>query len=152
MFQTPPVEQDVTVIGPIVARLFVSSSAVDTDFVVRLVDVYPPSADFPTGYDMNLTDGIVRMSYRNGRTTRDLIEPERVYEVEIEAFPTANVFKAGHRIRIDVTSSNFPRWDVNPNTGEPLGMNRRTVEALNTVWHSADRPSLVVLPIQPTGR
>ncbi|MEE2900271.1 MAG: CocE/NonD family hydrolase [Gemmatimonadota bacterium] len=152
VFQTPPVEQDVTVIGPIVARLFVSSSAVDTDFVVRLVDVYPPSADFPTGYDMNLTDGIVRMSYRNGRTTRDLIEPERVYEVEIEAFPTANVFKAGHRIRIDVTSSNFPRWDVNPNTGEPLGMNRRTVEALNTVWHSADRPSLVVLPIQPAGR
>lgn len=152
VFQTPPLEEDVTVIGPITVRLFVSSSAVDTDFVVRVVDVYPPGSDFPTGFDMNITDGIARMSYRNGRTTRELIEPGVAYEVEIEPFETANVFKTGHRIRVDVTSSNFPRWDVNPNTGEPLGMNRRAIPANNTVWHSSERPSHIVLPIQPAGR
>ncbi len=152
VFQTPPLEEDVTVVGPIRVRLFVSSTAVDTDFVVRLIDVYPPSADFPTGFDMNVTDGISRMRYRNGRTTADLIEPGRVYEIEIEPFETANVFKAGHRIRVDVTSSNFPRWDVNPNTGEPLGANRRAIPADNTVWHSPERPSHVVLPIRPRSR
>ncbi len=152
VFQTPPLAEDVTVIGPITVRLHASSTAVDTDFVARLVDVYPPSADFPTGFDMNVTDGIVRASYRDGRTTRELIEPGVVYELVIEPFETANVFKAGHRIRVDVTSSNFPRWDVNPNTGEPLGRNRRMIEADNTIWHSAERPSHIVLPIVPEGR
>jgi putative CocE/NonD family hydrolase len=152
VFQTPPLAEDVTVIGPITLRLHASSTAVDTDFVARLVDVYPPSEDFPTGFDMNVTDGIVRASYRDGRTTRELIEPGVVYELVIEPFETANVFKAGHRIRVDVTSSNFPRWDVNPNTGEPLGRNRRMIEADNTIWHSAERPSHIVLPIVPEGR
>ena len=147
VFQTEPLEEEVTVAGPIEVRLFVSSSAVDTDFTVKLVDVYPPSEDYPTGFDMNITDAVVRMSYRNGRTTRDLIEPDEVYEVVIHPFPTANVFKRGHRIRVDVSSSNFPRWDVNPNTGEPLGRNRRVEVARNTVYHSAERPSQVVLPI-----
>ena len=102
-FQTDPLDQDVQVIGPITVRLFVSSTAVDTDFTVKLVDVYPPPADFPGGFDLNITDAIVRASYRNGRTTRELIEPGRVYELEIEPFPTANVFKRGHRIRLDVS-------------------------------------------------
>jgi putative CocE/NonD family hydrolase len=147
VFQTEPLEEDVTVAGPIEVHLFVSSSAVDTDFTVKLVDVYPPSADFPSGFDLNITDAVVRMSYRNGRTTRELIEPGEVYEVTIHPFATANVFKRGHRLRIDVSSSNFPRWDVNPNTGEPLGRNRRTEVALNTLHHSADHPSRVVLPV-----
>lgn len=150
VFQTEPLEEDVTVVGPITVTLFVESTAVDTDFTVKLVDVYPPSEDFPSGFDMNLTDGIVRMSYRNGRRTRDLITPGEVYEVTLEPFPTANVFKRGHRIRVDVSSSNFPRWDVNPNTGEPLARNRRRVEADNTVHHDAMRPSRVVLQIVPT--
>jgi putative CocE/NonD family hydrolase len=148
-FQTEPLEEDVQVIGPITVRLFVSSSAVDTDFTVKLVDVYPPSSDFPGGFDMNITDAIVRASYRNGRTTRDLIEPGRVYELDIEPFPTANVFKRGHRIRLDVSSSSFPRWDVNPNTGEPLGTHRRVVTADNTVYHSAEHRSYMVLPVVP---
>jgi putative CocE/NonD family hydrolase len=147
VFQTEPLEEDVTVVGPITVTLFVESTAVDTDFTVKLLDVYPPSEDFPSGFDMNLTDGVVRMSYRNGRRTRDLITPGEVYEVTLEPFPTANVFKRGHRIRLDVSSSNFPRWDVNPNTGEPLARNRRQAKADNTVHHDAARPSSIVLPI-----
>lgn len=150
VFQTEPLLQDVAVVGPLTVTLFVSSTAVDTDFTVKLLDVYPPSEDFPSGFDLNLTDAIARASYRNGRHTRDLIEPGRVYELTIEPFPTANVFKRGHRIRVDVSSSNFPRWDPNPNTGEPLGRNRRTVPADNTIWHDAARPSRIVLPLMPS--
>ncbi len=149
VFQTEPLQEDLRVIGPVTARLFVSSSAVDTDFTVKLVDVYPPSADFHSGFDMNITDAVVRMSYRNGRHTRELIQPGEVYEVSIPVSPTANVFKKGHRIRVDVSSSNFPRWDVNPNTGEPLGLSRRQVTADNTVFHSAARPSHIILPVMP---
>ncbi len=148
VFQTEPLAETTEVIGPVTVTLVVSSTAVDTDFTAKLVDVYPPSADFPSGYDMNITDGVVRMSYRNGRPTRDLIVPGEVYEVTLELFPTANVFKAGHRIRLDVSSSNFPRWDVNPNTGEPLASSRRTVPADNTVFHEAGRQSKIVLPVR----
>ncbi len=147
VFQTEPLEEDLQVIGPIIVRLYVSSTAKDTDFTVKLLDVYPPSEDFPSGFDMNLTDAIVRMSYRNGRHTRDLITPGKVYELTIDPFPTANVFKKGHRIRIDISSSNFPRWDVNPNTGEPFESSRRKVKADNTVYHSRERPSQVVLQV-----
>lgn len=149
VFQSEPLSEDLTVIGPIQVQLYCSSSAVDTDFTVKLLDVYPPSIDYPSGFDMNLTDGVVRMSYRNERHTRDLIKPGEVYEITIDLFPTANVFKKGHRIRIDISSSNFPRWDVNPNTGEPLGKNRRQVLADNTVYHSAMNPSRIILPIVP---
>lgn len=149
VFQTEPLEADVQVIGPITVRLFASSSAVDTDFTVKLVDVIPPSPDFPSGFDLNLTDGVARMSYRNGRPTRDLIEPGMVYDLTIEPFPTAAVFKKGHRIRVDISSSNFPRWDVNPNTGEPLARSRRAIAADNTIWHDAAHPSHVVLPLVP---
>lgn len=149
VYQTPPLTEDVQVIGPIQIQLFCSSDAVDTDFTVKLVDVYPPSEDFPSGFDMNMTDGIVRMSYRNGRITRDLIKPDSIYKVTIEPFPTANVFKKGHRIRVDISSSNFPRWDVNPNTGEPLGQHRRMIPANNTIYHSDQNPSRIILPIVP---
>lgn len=147
VFQTEPLEDDVQIIGPISVKLYCSSTGIDTDFTVKLLDVYPPSEDFPAGFDLNLTDGIARMSYRNGRPTRDLIEPDKVYEVEINPFPTANVFKKGHRIRVDISSSNFPRWDVNPNTGEPLGQHRRSIPVDNTIYHSKEYPSQIVLPI-----
>ena len=147
VFQTEPLAEDFSILGPIEVELYCSSSAPDTDFTVKLVDVYPPSEDFPEGFDMNLTDGIVRMSYRNGREQRDLIVPGETYRVILKLFPTANVFKKGHRIRVDVSSSNFPRWDVNPNTGEPLGKNRRMAEAENTVFHSAMKASRILLPV-----
>ncbi|NND31409.1 MAG: CocE/NonD family hydrolase [Saprospiraceae bacterium] len=143
VFQTKPLENELAIAGPIKVKLFVSSSATDTDFTFKLIDVYPPSEDYPGGFDLNLTDAIVRMSYRNGRHTRDLINPGEVYEVDLEPFPTANVFKKGHRIRIDISSSNFPRWDTNPNTGEPLGASRRSIPADNTIFHDAIRNSHV---------
>lgn len=149
VFQTEPLTEDVQVIGPIQIKLYCSSTTVDTDFTIKLVDVYPPSKDFPAGFDLNLTDGIVRMSYRNDRKTRDLIEPNKIYDITINPFPTANVFKKGHRIRVDISSSNFPRWDVNPNTGEPLGKHRRMISADNTIYHSTEYPSHIVLPIIP---
>ena len=99
---------------------------------------------------MNLTDGILRARYRGGAKQQHLMKPGEVYEFDIDPFPTANVFKMGHRIRLDVSSSNFPHFDVNPNTGEPLGMNRRTAIAVNTVYHDALHPSYVVLPIVKT--
>lgn len=147
VFQTDILTEDIQIAGPIEVKLYCSSSAIDTDFTIKLVDVYPPSEDFPGGFDMNLTDGIVRMSYRNGRTTRDLIDADKIYEVNLSPFPTANVFKKGHRIRIDVSSSSFPRWDVNPNTGEDLGKHRRMIKADNTIYHSTDYPSHIVLPL-----
>ncbi len=149
VFQTEPLEEDIVVVGPIEVILFASSTAVDTDFTAKLVDVYPPSADFPGGFDMNISDALVRASYRDDRHTRDLIEPEEIYRLIVKPFPTANVFKKGHRIRVDVSSSNFPRFDVNPNTGEPLGQNRRMISADNTIHHSSSYASQLVLHVLP---
>ena len=147
VFQTEPLIEDVAIVGPVTVRLFASSTAVDTDFTAKLVDVYPAGEDYIDGYDMNLTDGILRGRYRGGRTEQELLTPGEVYEFEIRPFPTGNVFKRGHRIRVDISSSNFPRFDVNPNTGEPLGQNRRLLEADNTIQHNPRYPSHVVLPI-----
>jgi putative CocE/NonD family hydrolase len=147
VFQTEPLASDVEVVGPIVVQLHASSTSLDTDFTAKLVDVHPPSSDFPSGFEMNLTDGILRARYRNGPERQQLMNPGEIYRFEIEPFPTANVFKRGHRIRVDISSSNFPRFDVNPNTGEPLGMNRRMENGDNTLYHDALRPSHVVLPI-----
>jgi putative CocE/NonD family hydrolase len=147
VFETDPLPTDVTVVGPITVRLFASSTAVDTDFTAKLVDVYPLSREFPTGFDMNITDGIIRARYRGGRLKGELMRPGEVYEFEIRPFPTANVFKKGHRIRVDISSSNFPMYDVNPNTGEPLGANRRMIRADNSIYHDAAHASHIVLPI-----
>jgi len=152
VFQTPPLERDTEVTGPLSVTLWVSSSAPDTDFTAKLVDVYPPSADYPEGYALNISDSIVRMRYHRSGERAELLEPGRVYEVTITLYPTSNLFVKGHRIRLDVSSSNFPRFDANPNTGEPLGRHRRTQVAENTVYHDRSRPSHVVLPIVPTGR
>lgn len=149
VFETEPLAEDVTVIGPIVVKLYASTSALDTDFTAKLVDVYPPSLDFPTGFDMNITDAIIRGRYRATRERQVLLKPDSVYEFTIEPFPTANVFKKGHRIRVDISSSNFPRFDANPNTGEPLGKNRRSIPADNTVHHSAAHASHIILPLAP---
>jgi putative CocE/NonD family hydrolase len=122
---------------------------VDTDLTAKLIDVYPPSANWPGGFDLNITDAIVRARYRATREKAEFLEPGRIYEFTIEPFPTANVFKKGHRIRVDISSSNFPRFDVNPNTGEPIGKSRRLVPSDITLHHSATYPSHIVLPIAP---
>ncbi len=149
VFQTPPLAEPVEVTGPLEVRLWVSTSAVDTDFTAKLLDVYPPSVDYPEGYAMNIGDSILRLRYRNGRTRGEPAVPGEVYAITIVPYPTSNLFAAGHRIRIDISSSNFSRFDVNPNTGEPLGTSRRIVVADNTVYHDAAHPSHVVLPVVP---
>ena len=101
---------------------------------------------------MNLTDGILRTRYRSSAERQELMTPDEVYEITVEPFPTANVFSKGHRIRLDVSSSNFPRFDVNPNTGEPLGAHRRSMSADNAIYHDDAHPSHVVLPIVPAGK
>jgi len=152
VFQTEPLKEDTEVTGPITVKLWASSTAVDTDFTAKLVDVYPPSKDFPSGFDMNVTDGIIRARFRNSPEKQELMKPGEVYEFTIEPYGTANVFKKGHRIRIDISSSNFPRFDVNPNTGEPLGMSRRKVKADNSIYHDLIRPSHVILPLIPKAK
>jgi putative CocE/NonD family hydrolase len=149
VFQTPPLAEDVEVTGPIDVKLWASSSTVDTDFTAKLVDVHPPSPDFPAGIDMNLEDGIIRARFRNSLEKQELMVPGQIYEFTIRLYPTSNLFKAGHRIRLDISSSNFPRFDVNPNTGEPLNQHRRMVTATNTIYHDSIHPSHAILPIIP---
>jgi putative CocE/NonD family hydrolase len=149
VFQTPPLERDLEVTGPLVARLWVSSDGPDTDFTAKLVDVHPPNEDYPQGYAMNLADGIRRARYRAGYARGEPMQPGQVYELEVDLGPTSNLFKAGHRIRVDLSSSNFPRFDVNPNTGEPLGRHTHTRVARNTVYVDAARPSHILLPVIP---
>ena len=146
-FQTPPLENDVEVTGPITVKLHASSSGRDTDFTAKLIDVCPLSDDYPDGLAINLTDSIIRARYRNGWAAPELLEPGKVYEFVFELYPTSNVFKKGHRIRLDISSSNWPRFDVNPNTGGDLGVERRLEIAEQTIYHEPEHPSHVVLPI-----
>jgi len=149
VFETPVLTEDTEVTGAIAAKLWVASDRPDTDITIKLIDVYPPSADYPSGFAMNLTDGILRLRYRVSWEKPDMLEPNVPVEITVEAFPTANLFKAGHRIRLDVSSSNFPHFDVNPNTGAPEGRGLTRQIARNTIYLDAERPSHVVLPIIP---
>jgi putative CocE/NonD family hydrolase len=149
VFMTPPLEQNVEVTGPIDVKLWVSSAAPDTDFTAKLIDVHPPSSDFSAGMDMNLEDGILRARFRSSLGHAELMQPGKVYALTIHLYPTSNLFVKGHRIRLDISSSNFPRFDVNPNTGEPLNANRRLAVATNTIYHDREHPSHVILPVIP---
>jgi uncharacterized protein len=148
-FESEPLESDLEVTGAIDANLWISSDRVDTDFTIKLIDVYPLGEDYPQGYALNLTDGILRCRYRDSWSDPTLMTPGEVYAVKVTAFPTSNLFKRGHRIRLDVSSSNFPHFDVNPNTGAPEGRGLDRRVARNTVYADAGRPSHVVLPVIP---
>ena len=147
VYQTPPLQDEWEVTGPIEVCLWVCSSTPDTDFTAKLIDVYPPSSEYPRGFALNLTDSIVRARYRNSREKGELMIPGEVVEVKITLYPISNLFGRHHRIRLDVSSSNFPRFDVNPNTGEQLGRNRGWRKAWNTVYHDRQRPSHLRLPV-----
>ncbi len=147
VFESAPLTEDIEVTGVITADLWISSSALDTDFTVKIVDVAPPNSDYPNGYALNIVDSILRVRYRNSWEKEELLEPGKVYPIHIKLAPTSNLFKAGHRIRVDVSSSNFPRLDVNPNTGEPVGKHTHTVIAKNSIHCSQIHPSSVNLPI-----
>jgi putative CocE/NonD family hydrolase len=141
-YTSAPLGQDTEVTGPLLVRLWAASDALDTDFVARLVDVYPD------GFAQTLADGIIRARYRNGDTP-ELLEPGRPNQFTIDLWATANVFKAGHRIRLDIASASFPRWDRNPNTGAPFGSDALIRPAHQTILHDAAYPSHIELPIIP---
>ena len=141
VYSTPPLAQDVEVTGPVSVTLYASTNASDTDFTAKLVDVEP------SGYARNLTDGIIRARYRNGGGPAAHIQPGRVYEYAIDLWATSNLFRKGHRIRLEISSSNFPRFDRNANTGDEIGSDATFVPALQTVYHTSEYPSRVDLPI-----
>ena len=149
VFHTEPLREDLEITGPVDVFLWISSSATDTDFTAKLIDVYPPNPDYPEGYDLNLADSIIRTRFRNGFEREEMMAPGETYKVKVSLPPISNLFKVGHRLRIDVSSSNFPRFDINPNTGEPLGRHTHTITAHNTVYLDRQRPSQVVLPVIP---
>ncbi len=147
VYQSPVLDADVEVTGAIRAELWISSDCPDTDFTVKLVDVYPPNADYPEGYAMNVADGIMRCRYRDSWADPKSMQPGERYKILVETFPTSNLFKRGHRIRLDISSSNFPHFDLNLNTGAPEGKGQETRIAANTVYLNRSYPSSVLLPI-----
>ena len=148
-FQTPPLAAPLRVAGPLTATLWVATDAPDTDFTAKLLDIYPASAEYPQGYALLLADGICRLRYAEDPARPRLRKPGEVVKITVTLFPTANLFMPGHRIRLDISSSNFPKFDVNPNTGEPEGAARRKRVAVNTVFMDARRPSHVTLAVLP---
>jgi putative CocE/NonD family hydrolase len=142
-YTTTPLDEDTEITGPIKVKLWASSSAKDTDFAVKLTDVYPD------GKSIIIQDSILRARYHESREEENLLEPGEIYEFTIDLGPTSNVFKKGHRIRVDVASSNYPRFDNNPNTGDEWGENANTVVAENTIYHDSKHPSQIILPVIP---
>ena len=143
-FQTPPLEHDLEVTGQVFVHLVASSSARDTDFTAKLIDVHPDGSAY------NLCDGILRGRYRESLSTQTPMQHGEPYEFVIDLWSTSNLFRRGHRIRLDVSSSNFPRFDANPNTaGEPFALGGERVTAENSVYVDRERPSRVVLPVIP---
>jgi putative CocE/NonD family hydrolase len=143
VFVTARLEEDLEVTGPVTVTLYAASSARDTDFTAKLLDVHPD------GKAYNLVDGIIRARYRKSFAQPQLLEPGRVYEYTIDLWATSNVFKKGHRIRLDVSSSNFPRFDRNPNTGHAFGQDAELQSATQVIHLSRRYPSNVVLPVIP---
>jgi uncharacterized protein len=145
VYTTPPLQRDLEVTGPVSAVLYAATTVLDTDWTVKLVDVYPD------GRAMNVADGILRARYRDSLSAPKLLTPGEPYEYRVDLGSTSNVFKAGHRVRVEVSSSNFPCFDRNLNTGNPLGDEwiAHCIVATQTVFHDVNRPSRIVLPVVP---
>lgn len=143
VYSTKPLAEDLEAIGPVTVDLWVKSSAVDTDFTAKLVDVSPD------GFAMNLTDGILRMRYRDSQEKPELMNPGQIYKISVDLWATGNVFKKGHVLRLEVSSSNFPRFDRNMNTGAEQAASKIFVPATNTILHDAEHPSALILPVIP---
>ena len=134
VYTTAPLSESTEVTGPVRVILYVSTDVASTDFTAKLVDVYP------NGQAYNLCDAILRRDYEQARHAE---------KIEIDLWPTSNVFLKGHKIRLEISSSNFPRYDRNPNTGEFIPTATRTVSANQKIFHSAEYPSRLILPIIP---
>ena len=143
VYTTKPLEKDLEVTGPVIAKLFASTDSTDTDFTAKLVDVHPD------GYAVNLCDGIIRGRYRESTSVQKLLSPGEIYEFTIDMWPTSNVFLKDHSIRVEISSSNFPRFDRNPNTGNKFGQDAELKTANQTVFHNKLYPSHIILPEIP---
>jgi len=143
VYTTRPLKQDVEVVGPVQAVLYVATSAKDTDFTAKLVDVAPDGAA------RNITDGILRLRFRNSLEKAELARPGEIYCITVDAGVTANVFLKGHRIRLEVSSSNFPRFDRNPNTGGVIADSVQLQRATQTIYHDHEHPSHLLLMVTP---
>jgi putative CocE/NonD family hydrolase len=143
IYSTTALQEDFEVTGPVRLELFAKSSAVDTDFVAKLVDVGPD------GFAQNLTEGILRARYRNSQQTPEVLKPGEIYKFNIDLWATSNVFRRGHRLRLEISSSNFPRFDRNTNTGDDTAHSRKFALAQNTIVHDAAHPSALILPVVP---
>ena len=143
VYSTAPLAQDLDVTGPVSATLFVKSSGVDTDFTGKLIDVAPD------GFAKDVAEGILRMRYRDSQEHASLMNPGQTYQITLDLWSTSNVFLRGHMLRLEISSSNFPRFDRNLNTGEEIKSARRFVSATNAIFHDAQHPSAVVLPVIP---
>jgi putative CocE/NonD family hydrolase len=143
VYVTPPLEEDLEITGPVKLILYAASSARDTDFMAKLVDVHP------TGFVQRLCDGMVRARFRNGMERPELIGPGKIYAYQIDLWNTSQVFFKGHCIGLEVSSSAFPKYDRNLNTGEDLGSGSRMLSAEQTIYHDQQHPSALVLPVIP---
>jgi len=152
VFQTPPLHEDLEIAGPLELHLWIASDGLDADIHAKLIDLYPPSGDYPDGFAMNLSEGLLRLRYRDSWEAPTLLDPGRPYRVSVAMFPCANLFKRGHRLRLDLAGSNFPHFDVNPNSGEPESEMAHPRRATTTIFVDGARPSHIVLPVIPRGR
>src|SRR5579885_3343992 len=143
VYTTEAFAKDTEVTGPVTLDLYASTSAVDTDFTAKLVDVWP------NGFAQNLTEGILRLRYRNSQEKSELAKPGEIYRLTVDLWATSNVFLAGHRLRLEISSSNFPRFDRNLNTGEDQATGTKMVKAVNAVYHDTAHPSALILPVVP---
>ena len=143
VYTTPAFAKDMEVTGPVSLDLWVSTSAVDTDFTGKLVDVRPD------GFAQNLTEGVLRLRHRNSQEKPELANPGETYHVTVDLWATSNVFLAGHKLRLEVSSSNFPRFDRNLNTGEEQARGTRMIKATNVIYHDRTHPSALLLPVVP---
>ena len=143
VYTSDPLDKDMEVTGPLEVVLYASSSALDTDFTARLTDVYPD------GRSIMMAEGIIRARFRNGYTKEEFLQPGKVEEYRIQLYPTSNVFFSGHSLRVDISSSNFPRFSRNLNTGEDVGTGVNIEIASQTIFHSEEYPSHIILPLIP---
>jgi len=144
VYSTPPLPRDLEVTGPVTLEIYAKSSAVDTDFMGKLVDVWP------NGFAQNLTEGVLRARYRDSPENPELMNPGQIYKLNLDMWATSNVFLKGHILRLEISSSNFPRFDRNLNTGLEARNTDHFVSATNSIYHDVQHPSALMLPIVAT--
>ena len=141
IFETETLQEDLEITGDISLELFASSSAIDTDFTAAIVDVYPD------GYSLLIQEGILRASHRNKNESPSHINPDEIYKFNVDLWSTSYIIPAGHKLRLEISSSNFPRFARNLNNGEPFGMSDKLMIAEQAIYYGEQYPSRLLLPV-----